>query len=154
MPKQQPSVSGLETHLGYWLRYASNAVSQAFAQKLSAHDVSVAEWVVLRMLHDGDMAPSELAGRMGLTRGAISKIVDRLETKHLAGRRAAPGSDKRFQALALTSGGRALVPVLAALADRNDAEFFGHLDATTRATIETAMKAIIRRQGAIAVPVE
>src|SRR5436190_2783767 len=34
---------------------------------------------------------------------------------------------KRFQSVALTLARRKLVPVLAALADQNDAEIFGHL---------------------------
>ncbi len=45
-----PDVSTLEAHLGYWLRYVSNHVSHAFALKVAAHGVSVAEWVVMREL--------------------------------------------------------------------------------------------------------
>ena len=70
--------SGLEDHVGYWLRFVSNHVSHAFAQKVEAHGVTVAEWVVLRRLLDlGDAAPSALADGLGMTRGAISKLVDR-----------------------------------------------------------------------------
>ena len=55
-------VSGLEAHLGYWLRYVSNHVSHAFSMKLEALGVTVAEWVVLRELHDEDaVAPSAIA---------------------------------------------------------------------------------------------
>jgi hypothetical protein len=46
------------------------------------------------------------------------------------------------------------VPVLSALADKNDEEFFGHLEVRERAIIETAMKEIVRRQGVRAVPVD
>ena len=45
-------VSDLETHLGYWLRMVSNQVSLAFAKRLEAKDVTVAEWVVMRELYD------------------------------------------------------------------------------------------------------
>lgn len=155
MSKRPPAVSSLEAHLGYWLRYVSNQVSQAFGQKLAARGVSVAEWVVLRALFDGEaMVPSVLAERMGMTRGAISKITDRLAGKGLVRRSAAPDSDKRFQTLALTPKGRALVPELAALADANDAEFFGHLGAAARGTIEQAMREIVRRQGLKSVPMD
>ena len=65
-------VSDLETHLGYWLRYVSNHVSQAFARKVEARGVTVAEWVVLRELYDADDAlPARIAERIGMTRGAI-----------------------------------------------------------------------------------
>lgn len=152
MAKRQ--TSELETHLGYWLRYVSNHVSHAFAGKLEARGVTVAEWALLRALFDHDtLAPSEIAERMGMTRGAISKLSDRLQAKSLIacmqGR-----DDRRWQTLALTSAGRALVPKLAALADRNDEEFFGHLSPADCATIADAMKEIVRRLGLKSIPTE
>jgi DNA-binding MarR family transcriptional regulator len=44
--------------------------------------------------------------------------------------------DRRYQALALTAKGRAMAPKLAALADQNDAEFFGHLNAAERESVK------------------
>jgi len=154
MPKTHKPVSPLEAHLGYWLRYVSNQVSHAFGQKLAARDVTVAEWVVMREAYDSDaVVPSALADRLGMTRGAISKLADRLIAKGLLSRRSG-GSDRRFQTLALTGEGRALVPRLSALADRNDEEFFGHLTPALRATIEAEMKTIVRRHGLKAAPVD
>jgi DNA-binding MarR family transcriptional regulator len=147
-------VSGLEDHLGYWLRYVSNQVSHAFSLKLGARDVTVAEWVMLRELFERDtMAPSALADRLGMTRGAISKLADRLVAKTLITR--LPGKqDRRYQDLALSAAGRSLVPELSALADQNDAEFFGHLAREDRATIERIMKDIVRKRGLRAMPVD
>lgn len=147
------AVSALEDHLGYWLRYVSNHVSHAFGVQLEAHGVTVAEWVVLRELYGAAAAPSAIAARLGLTRGAVSKLVDRLEGKGLVERKADAG-DRRYQSLALMPAGRALVPRLAALADANDAAFFGHLAPAERAAIEAAMKAIVRRHGFRTVPTE
>jgi len=144
----------LEGHLGYWLRFVSNHVSHAFSLKLQARDVTVAEWVVMRELFEREsVAPSEIAERIGMTRGAVSKLVDRLEAKSLM-TRSAGREDRRYQALALTAAGRALVPKLAALADQNDAEFFGHLEPAARAQLEQAMKEIVRRRGLRAMPVD
>jgi DNA-binding MarR family transcriptional regulator len=146
--------SPLEAHLGYWLRFVSNHVSHAFSLKLAARDVTVAEWVVLRALFEHDAAvPSDLAEKLGMTRGAISKLVDRLAAKSLV-TRASNGQDRRFQSLALTRQGRALAPDLSALADRNDAEFFGHLEPAERAAIENAMKEIVRRHDLRTVPTD
>ena len=120
-------VSPLSAHLGFWLRFVSNSVSHAFSLKIAARGVTVAEWVVLRSLLDEEpMAPSALAERLGMTRGAISKLADRLIAKTLVAR--ADRNDRRSQRLALTAKGRKLTPALAALADANDGEFFGHLD--------------------------
>ncbi len=147
------AVSALESHLGYWLRFVSNQVSQAFSDKLKAQDVSVAEWVVLRELYDRDRTPSALAESIGMTRGAITKIADRLVAKSLAARSASE-ADGRSQVLALSRQGRVLVPKLAAIADRNDAEFFGHLTSRERAVVEAAMKSIVHRLGLTTLPVD
>ena len=150
---RQAELSSIESHLGYWLRYVSNHVSHAFALKLAAVGITVAEWVVLRELYDSESAPSVLADRLGLTRGAISKLADRLIAKDMIVRRS-NASDRRFQSLALTRKGRAVTPKLAALADKNDHEFFADLDIETRDTITGAMKAIVRRKGLRAAPIE
>ncbi|MEP9377436.1 MarR family transcriptional regulator [Aquabacter sp. CN5-332] len=148
------SVSPLETHLGYWLRFVSNQVSHAFRMRLQEQDTTVAEWVVLRDLYDREAtAPSEVAERLGMTRGAITKLVDRLLAKDLL-TRSATTLDRRYQALALTPKGRALVPALSAEADANDADFFGHLDPAARTVIESVLKDIVRRHGLRAVPVD
>ena len=146
-----PPVSPLETHLGFWLRYVSNQVSHAFTQRLEQRGITVAEWVVLRELFDGDMIPSALAERLGMTRGGISKLADRLTAKALIARRP-NGDDRRYQALALSSAGKALVPELARIADDNDAEFFAHLTPDQRNTIEFVMRDIVERRGMRTVP--
>jgi DNA-binding MarR family transcriptional regulator len=150
----RPAVSPLDSHLGYWLRFVSNHVSHAFARKAETQGVTVAEWVVLRELYDRDgLAPSILAERIGMTRGAVTKLADRLIGKDLVTRRAVE-ADRRFQILALTASGRRLVPALAKLADANDAEFFAYLSRAERAALTAAMKAIVKHHGLKAVPVD
>ena len=102
--------SELHAHLGYWLRTVSNAVSHSFARRVEAQGVTVAEWVFLRMLYDVEgIAPSLLAARMGMTKGAISKLADRLLAKEFVERRPNP-DDGRAHELVLEATGRALVP--------------------------------------------
>lgn len=147
-------VSSLEEHVGYWLRFVSNHVSHAFAEKVENRGVTVAEWVVLRQLRaSGRLAPSRLAAEMGMTRGAISKLIDRLCEKALVERTAGEG-DRRYQSVALTPQGARLVPTLARLADENDAEFFGHLTLQDRAILTGMLQDIVRRNGWKNVPVE
>ena len=153
MAIRNSGTSALQSHLGYWLRFVSNQVSQSFSDKLRAEDVSVAEWVLMRELYDGERAPSALADRIAITRGAVTKIADRLIEKAFVTRTASE-QDARAQVLALTRQGRVLVPKLAAIADRNDAEFFGHLSQRERAAIEDAMKDIVRRLGLKGQPVD
>ena len=149
-----PPVSGLTDHLGYWLRYVSNHVSQAFARTVEARGVTVAEWVLLRQLLEVDaIAPSRLADRMGMTRGAVTKLAGRLIAKSLIARAANP-HDGRAQTLCLTPRGRALVPELAALADANDAEFFAALAPEDRAVLLRVLREIVQTRGLKSVPVD
>ncbi len=146
--------SDLTAHLGFWLRYVSNHVSHAFAGKLATRDVTVAEWVMMRALYGKDpMPPSRLAEEMGMTRGAITKLADRLVGKSLIVRRA-NRDDGRAQTLALTPRGTGLVPELSALADRNDAEFFDHLSQAERETLERLLKRTAEHRHMTAVPIE
>lgn len=151
---RRAALTPIEGHLGYWLRFVSNHVSHAFGRLLAARDVTVAEWVVMRDLYERDEGvPSALAERLGLTRGAISKLADRLEAKGIVAR-TIQTEDRRYQSLSLTAAGRALVPELSALADRNDAAFFGHLKPEARRAIAAAMKEIVRRHEMRAVPTD
>ncbi|HEY6447182.1 MAG TPA: MarR family transcriptional regulator [Acidobacteriaceae bacterium] len=118
-----PPIPGLESHLGYWLRRVSNAVSGAFARSLHARRTSVAEWVVLRHLSESEQAPGELAEALTMTRGAISKIVDKLQAKGWI-RSETNSDDNRRQILSLTALGRRTLPQLAQIADQNDELFF------------------------------
>jgi DNA-binding MarR family transcriptional regulator len=148
------SVSTLDSHLGYWLRFVSNHVSQAFARKVEASGVTVADWVVLRELYDaGETLPARLAERIGMTRGGVTKLTDRLVAKGLIERRDNP-RDGRSQLLALTDQGRELTPELARLADDNDATFFGHLTPDERAQLERILRGIVTDRGLRATPID
>jgi DNA-binding MarR family transcriptional regulator len=148
------SASNLEDHAGYWLRYVSNHVSHAFARKVEAQGVTVAEWVLLREMFDmGTANPSQLAGAVGMTRGAVSKLVERLCRKKLAVRTSSDG-DRRYQTVELTAAGKRLVPDLAQLADENDHEFFGHLTPEEKNKFVHVLRDIVRRHGWKDLPVD
>ena len=153
MPAPLP-VSDLYAHLGFWMRMVSNHVSHAFANKLANKKVTVAEWAVMRALYgEAPTAPSRLADQMGLTRGAISKLAERLIGKGLLAREA-DAADGRAHTLTLTRKAIELVPELAALADRNDDEFFDCLNERERAELARLLKLIVVRSGLTATPIE
>jgi DNA-binding MarR family transcriptional regulator len=147
-------VSGLEAHLGYWLRFLSNHVSHAFKVKVERHGVTVAEWVVLRaLLDERGIKPRALTRKLGLTPGTVSKLLDRLSVKGLVVVRD-DVSDGRAQVVTLSAAGRRLVPKLAALADQNDAETFGHLSAEQRSALVSTLKSLVDRLGLEGTPVD
>lgn len=142
--KTPTAPSPLEAHLGFWLRFVSNHVSLRFQMLLEDTGVTVTEWVALRTLWSQDETThTALIQVLGMTKGAASKVVSRLEVKGLAKRRLVDGR-AREQSLSLTTAGKALVPQLAALADANDAHFFGHLPAAERQALTQAMQALVQ----------
>ncbi len=97
---------------------------------------SVAEWVLLHELYGREQASSgELADSLGLTRGAVSKIVDKLDAKGWVQTDAKEG-DSRFRLLSLTRSGRRNLPVLAEIADQNDACYFDCLNAREKSVLQ------------------
>lgn len=152
MPLQQAST--LDAHLGYWLRYVSNHVSHGFKAKVETRGVTVAEWVVMRALYDVEVGAAHvLADQLGLTRGAVSKLIDRLVAKSLVKKRSSK-NDRRYQELALTPSGRDLVPLLAALADANDEEFFDALKRQEREFLADLLKRIVQARGLKTAPID
>jgi DNA-binding MarR family transcriptional regulator len=142
----------LDAHLGFWLRKLSNLVSESFAARLEAHDVTVPQWVLLRTMFDRPPGSlGSLAEALGTDMGAISRMVERLLKKGLVAREPDP-TDRRAVVLRLTAEGRALVPALAAEADDNDAQFFKTLSAGEREAFLKTIQQLIRENGATAAP--
>ncbi len=141
----EKSVSDLKAHIGFWMRFVSNHVSHAFARKLAETGVTAAEWVILREMYGrSNMTPSHVAELTGMTRGAASKLVDRLVEKKLI-TRTERSDDRRYQDIALTPAGAKLVPTLAALADGNDHEFFSVLTVAEREALLGILKKLVQR---------
>jgi DNA-binding MarR family transcriptional regulator len=152
--KEQSASPGLQAHLGYWLRRVSNHVSAAFARSLQQRHVTVSEWVVLSQIGARpEVRPADLAYQLELTRGAVSKVLDKLEGKKWITRRTMP-DDYRVQLLSLTRQGQRALPQLADIADRNDERFFGCLDAHEKDTLRHLLRKLIEFHQIRDVPVE
>jgi len=140
--RSDTAVTELKSHIGYRMRVVSNAVSYSFARQLAGSDVTVAEWVILREMYSQDQttSPSTVANITGLTRGAVSKLIDRLLQKGFVAR-AESTTDRRYQEIKLTAVAKKLVPKLARIADENDDRFFSVLSDSERKTL---MKILIK----------
>ncbi len=133
----------LETHVGYWLRFVSNHVSASFAKKLALHEVGVGDWVVLNMLNDQKvLSPAQIASSTKMTRGAVSKLLDRLYLKQLVSR-VESHKDRRYQEITLSESGKKLLPKLKKLAEANEHEFFGHLEKEQKIEIIKHLQEIV-----------
>lgn len=128
--------STLKSHIGYQLRLVSNAVLLSFAKKLAIYDVTVAEWVILREMYAKNeiISSSMIAEFTGLTRGAVSKLIERLVNKNLI-TRSESKIDRRYHEIKLTTSATELVPILATIADENDQLFFAKLSSVEQKTL-------------------
>jgi DNA-binding MarR family transcriptional regulator len=152
--RTKSSISEPECHLGYWLRRVSNHVSGSFARSLQARQTSVAEWVLLRHLYERrQTTPGELAEALAMTRGAISKVIDKLQAKGWIMSRIKP-EDNRVQLLCLTGGGRRILPELAEIAAQNDEKFFACLGADERRVLRRLLNKLADHHQIRDVPVE
>lgn len=116
--------------------------------------MTVAEWVMLRALYGGEaVAPTVLARKMGMTRGAISKLSDRLLDKGLIERADNP-HDKRGHRISLSAAGTKKVPHLASLADENDSFFFSVLSKEEQEELRALLRALIDKHGLSIMPVD
>jgi DNA-binding MarR family transcriptional regulator len=116
--------------------------------------VTVAEWVVLREMYGKEeMSPSALADVTGMTRGAASKLIDRLVGKKLVSRQDRT-DDRRYQDIELTAAGQRVVPALAAIADENDKEFFAALSVREHAALVVTLKKLVQAHGLHRIPTE
>jgi DNA-binding MarR family transcriptional regulator len=63
-------------------------------------------------------------------------------------------ADRRTQVIALTPGGRRLVPLLASLADQNDEQFFAVLSKKQRDELVATLKKLVQANRLNKIPIE
>lgn len=138
-------IGELEQSLSSWLRIASNRVAHAFQQKVGLSVVSFSEYEVLRLAQQLEVtSSSELGQLVGLSKGAMSKLLDRLVDKGFIAR-FDDEDDGRGQVFQLTVSGREIVLVLVSLAVQLDEEFFGHLSEDRKSELLRVLKRVADR---------
>jgi DNA-binding MarR family transcriptional regulator len=144
-PNLNIQIGEMDSYLGYWLRFVSNQVTNAFQQKLAKKDITVAEWLVLRFLWShAPCSSTRLSEELVIDKGGISRLSDRLEKRNLI-KRTVDQKDRRLYSIELTPLGIKLVPELAQIADENDAYFFGHLTGKKFDGIMKLLKDMVNR---------
>jgi MarR family transcriptional regulator for hemolysin len=89
----------------FWLRRAMLAMHRAVQEELSRHDLTGAQFEVLRNLWRQDgMEQRTLQERLGVSSPTLTGVIDTLVERGLVERRQSPG-DARVKQLFLTRGG-------------------------------------------------
>jgi len=145
--KKKENISKLEDHLGYWMRCLSNFVHEGFAKRIANYDISVEQWVVLRILFDNEGATlQEAATLIGVDNSSLSRMIERLVKKDLVIRTMYP-KNRRTIFLTLSPKAKKLLPLLAQEADKNDNEFFSSLNSSNKLELLNVLKDILMQNG-------
>ena len=96
---------GAEQSVGYLMRQIVTSIARGVDQRLESVGLTNAQWVPLLKLQLGQAATvAELARECQVDAGAMTRMLDRLETKHLI-RRVRSSDDRRVVNLELTEDG-------------------------------------------------
>jgi MarR family transcriptional regulator, 2-MHQ and catechol-resistance regulon repressor len=94
------------THLWLVMMKAHRTLQRAATQSIEASDMGLSDFAVMEMLlHKGPQPVNEIGRRIGLTSGAITTAVDRLEARGLVTREPHE-SDRRARIVGLTPRGK------------------------------------------------
>ncbi|GAA4045651.1 MarR family winged helix-turn-helix transcriptional regulator [Nonomuraea soli] len=102
--------AGLGSSLAYLLSRAERSVNRALSAVLSAEDITVEQWRILRALGDGrGHSMGELATAVLMPHPTLTKAVDRLIDRSLVYRGPSSEGDRRRVAVFLASRGDELL---------------------------------------------
>ncbi|MBX9737681.1 MAG: MarR family winged helix-turn-helix transcriptional regulator [Phycisphaerales bacterium] len=86
--------------------YAARSVNSRLAELLAPHELSVSEArALIALVRDGPMNQQSLAASLGVTKGNIVQLVDRLSERGLV-ERVKRADDRRENTLAITPAGK------------------------------------------------
>jgi DNA-binding MarR family transcriptional regulator len=127
--KQSKPLGSLEEEAYLNLQRTANALEQRMAELLRAHDLTLAQYNVLRILRgagDDGLNASDIAGRMISRDPDITRLVDRLEKRALVERWRCT-EDRRVVWTRLSPQGRALVDPLDAPVNALHKDMLSHV---------------------------
>jgi DNA-binding MarR family transcriptional regulator len=139
--------SGLYDHAGYWLSRLQAEIHGELERRLATHGVTAAQWGVLIGLHQGASETVRgLASFLSVDGGAVTRLIDRLESKGLVERKV-DRADRRSVILTLSEAGRGLIGPLVQAVDEHDAELMKALSGSERRQFLDALSRLLSAHG-------
>lgn len=128
--------------VGFNLRRAHNAVSQAFQAAMARFDITPGQFGVLYLiLQNTGLSQSELGNALGIDRSTMVAVIDRLEKRGLVVRAPSP-SDRRSYALRLSDSGEALVNDMLPCVQQHDATLASGLTEDEQRTLVSLLQRV------------
>lgn len=136
-------------HIGGWVGSLAAAFRRGLDLELAPYGVTASQWPILSLCYSGHSdTPSDLARVLPVDAAAVTRLLDRLEAKGLICRK--PHShDRRSVRVELTKRGRALVPKLRPLIDKNNANFLEGLSRAELSAVSSLFPKMLRNALAV-----
>ncbi|MGI5219415.1 MarR family winged helix-turn-helix transcriptional regulator [Nocardia sp. CA-290969] len=140
---ETPTFDRTVKQLAIRLPRVAHYLRRAQRHELSRHDMEVWEFEVLITLrHVGTCTAGDLLRRLGVTSGAISNRLARLEKRGWIQRTMDP-ADRRQVLVTLTPEGLTRTDEMLTVTTHADERLFGFLDSDTRVLLNDALRAIL-----------
>lgn len=124
------------------LVWLSTLIQRRYAQICAEHDLTPAQATLLCAVKDEPQRMACLAASLGMTKNALSQLVDRTERRGLV-RRASPERDRRVIALDVTPAGKELAEAVYADVTKRLPEVAAGLGADDQRDLERIATAIV-----------
>jgi DNA-binding MarR family transcriptional regulator len=136
--------AGAAYALGPLLRRAHTRAARAFSEALAPLGIEGRHFGVLAALADGPRTQRDLVEDVGSDRVSMMRVVDDLEARELAVRRAVPG-DRRLRAVELTDHGREVFREAETTARATGDALLAHLEPHERSTLVALLAGFVAR---------
>jgi DNA-binding MarR family transcriptional regulator len=128
-------LGSLPAQIGYALRRAQTALARDLQRAMAEHDIRPAQFSVLEVIgRNPGLRQTQVSFAFGMKTTNFVPLLDQLERRGLAARRAIPG-DRRARGLFLTPHGNDLLARLRQLADAHEARFTARIGADGKAQL-------------------
>ncbi|MGI5506690.1 MarR family winged helix-turn-helix transcriptional regulator [Lentzea sp. CA-135723] len=129
----------------FWL---SVLIQRRYAQICAEHDLTSTQATLLCAIKDEPRRMSYLATALGMTKNALSQLVDRIERRDLVSR-VSSEQDRRVIMLGVTPAGKVLAEAVYAETTRRLPDIAENLDAEGRREFERVATAVVDASGVL-----
>lgn len=138
------SLGLLPSLLGYALRRAQVAVFQNFTEVVGASELTPGQFGVLVVIDaNPGLSQTQLGNALGIDRSTVVAVIDRLETRGLVARQAAP-NDRRSHALRLSDAGKTTLRRLTERVHAHERAITRHLSSEEQARLIELLRRVAR----------
>ena len=137
----------LNNSFAFWIHRLNSLFQEQFNHRLSQHDVTWQQWMLLNVLSRGEAdTPAQVAATLGVDRSSVTRLLDRLELKHYV-KREHDRLDRRSIRLHIMDKGHQLMAEINHLAHQHQEQFLSELHLTERRGFKKELQKLLKASG-------